>query len=476
MRALRPATLATPLALALAASAAQAQTSGTNFLFATIAEQSRTAFTIQGAGSRAIGLGGAFVALSDDATAVSFNPAGLAQLLVPEFSLVTESLSRDQTYRGFKAPNNDFGDSSARDNRFSPLFFSATAPFKLGERNVVVTFAYQRAIDFNFDGNRDLRVRPTGTSTFRTLNNSVSQEGDISLYSLGFGMELTPRMLVGASVNLWRGEWHLSSRQSLVDSQSFLDILQDNTFRGVNVNAGLLWRSERLNVGLAYRTGFRAEYRINGRFRALDAQNQPVEFPAQDGQLDLAWPEAIGFGLAWKPHDRLTLTADSVRTRWSSAVLRGSFTSEDDNGPVQDLSLDGANFFDYLKSSRTPDTKDLRGGVEWIAYLGDSLIVPVRVGAFREPQPLVDRFTGQQRILKGYTLGFGLKFKALTLDVAFKDAKAENDVSRILLVDGQFLGAVGREELRERRVYLTAILQLKGPRARRAIDWLFVGK
>jgi hypothetical protein len=44
-----------PLALALAASAAQAQTAGTNFLFSTIAEQSRTAFTIQGTGSRAVG-------------------------------------------------------------------------------------------------------------------------------------------------------------------------------------------------------------------------------------------------------------------------------------------------------------------------------------------------------------------------------------------------------------------------------------
>lgn len=465
-----------PLALALAASTAQAQSSPTNFLFATIAEQSRTAFTIQGTGSRAVGLGGSFLALADDATAVSFNPAGLAQLLAPEFSLVTESLQREQSFKGFKSGLEEFGDTSNRDNRFAPLFFSATVPFRTGSRTLVVTFAYQRVVDFNFDSDRNLDVRAAGGGSLRRVSNSVSQDGAINVWSLGVGTELTPRLLVGASINLWRGEWDLTSRQSYSDSTAFLDILQNNQFRGVNVNAGVLWRSDRLNVGLAYRSGFRAEYRLEGTFAAVDDQGHPVVFPAQKGQLDLAWPDTIGAGLAWKPHDRLTLTADSVRTRWSSAVLRGSFVSQDASGPVQDLSLDGANFFDYLKSSKTPDTKDLRGGVEWIAFLGDSLIIPLRAGYFREPQPIVDRRTGQQRVLKGYTLGVGLKFKALTLDLAFKDARAENDVSKILLLNGSFLEATGREELREKRVYLTAILQLKGDRAKKAIDWLFVGK
>ena len=157
-------------------------------------------------------------------------------------------------------------------------------------------------------------------------------------------------------------------------------------------------------------------------------------------------------------------------------MIRGSFVSKDASGPLVDLSLDGANFFDYLKASKTPDTKDLRAGVEWIAFLGDALILPLRVGYFREPQPIVDRITGQQRILKGYTLGVGLKFRALTLDLAFKDAKAENDVSRIFVLNGAFQQAVGREELREKRIYLTAILQLKGEGAKKALDWLFVGK
>jgi hypothetical protein len=143
---------------------------------------------------------------------------------------------------------------------------------------------------------------------------------------------------------------------------------------------------------------------------------------------------------------------------------------------VQDLALDGANFFDFLKSSRTTDTTDRRGGVEWIAFLGDSVIIPVRVGVFREPQPSVDRGTGQQRVLKGYTFGFGLKYHSITVDLAFKDARAENDASKVVLLGGGTpILATGHEVLRERRIYLTAIFQLNSERVQKAVRRFFVG-
>jgi hypothetical protein len=66
-----------------------------------IAEQARASFTLQGAGARAAGMGGAFTAVADDATAASFNPAGLAQLLVPEASVVWSRTDSTDNYRGF---------------------------------------------------------------------------------------------------------------------------------------------------------------------------------------------------------------------------------------------------------------------------------------------------------------------------------------------------------------------------------------
>ena len=39
-----------------------------------------------GSGARALGMGGAFIAVADDATAASWNPGGLTQLERPEIS------------------------------------------------------------------------------------------------------------------------------------------------------------------------------------------------------------------------------------------------------------------------------------------------------------------------------------------------------------------------------------------------------
>ena len=42
-----------------------------------------------GVGARAAGMGGAFIGVADDATAVIWNPGGLTQLYRPEASIVT---------------------------------------------------------------------------------------------------------------------------------------------------------------------------------------------------------------------------------------------------------------------------------------------------------------------------------------------------------------------------------------------------
>ncbi|HEX4046465.1 MAG TPA: hypothetical protein VH309_01450, partial [Elusimicrobiota bacterium] len=51
-----------------------------------LAAPARAAFLDLGAGARAPGMGDAFTALADDAYAIHYNPAGLAQLDRPQFS------------------------------------------------------------------------------------------------------------------------------------------------------------------------------------------------------------------------------------------------------------------------------------------------------------------------------------------------------------------------------------------------------
>ncbi len=442
-----------------------------------LAEQSRTAFTIQGTGGRAVGTGGAFIAVADDATAVSFNPAGLAQLLRPEFSLVGESLKRDQRFRNFRFedPVNpvSYEDASLLDRRTSPLFFSAAAPYKRGGRNTVVQFSYQRLIDLNFDSRSHFRSQagPGGTASF--VNQAIVQTGGIDLWSLAAATELSPRFLFGLSLNHWRGNWDFDSASTFnegLPTQVEVNLAQGNEFRGWNYNLGLIWRSRYVNVGLVYRAPFTADYILDTKAFFDRSIGTDVDLPDAHLSTRVKWPESLGWGFAFHPTDRFTLAADLTRTRWSRATFESTGTP-----------FDKANFFDLEVASRTPDTRDRRVGFEWVAFLGDRIVIPVRAGAFEEPQPMLDRRTGQQRVFRGWTAGVGLKFPSLNFDLAYKRSRAAREVTRILGIyasgsDFFPVFAKGREEIQEDRIYLTAIFQLNTQRVHQALRNFFVGE
>ena len=52
-----------------------------------VAAAAQSSLNRPGSGARAAGMGNAFIAVSDDGTAASWNPAGLSQLRKPELSL-----------------------------------------------------------------------------------------------------------------------------------------------------------------------------------------------------------------------------------------------------------------------------------------------------------------------------------------------------------------------------------------------------
>ena len=64
--------------------------------------QTGLVFNRTGSGARAAGMANAFIAVSDDGTAASWNPAGLAQLRMPELSIVNTTCGQSLTAQGFR--------------------------------------------------------------------------------------------------------------------------------------------------------------------------------------------------------------------------------------------------------------------------------------------------------------------------------------------------------------------------------------
>ena len=107
-----------------------------------------------GSGARAAGMADAFVAVADDATAASWNPAGLVQLERPEISVVGSYL---HLIEEFSADYHDEFDSTHRVDQYDLNYLSVAYPLQnlVFGRNVTIALNYQRKYDFS----RNIKAR-----------------------------------------------------------------------------------------------------------------------------------------------------------------------------------------------------------------------------------------------------------------------------------------------------------------------------
>ncbi|HYU42412.1 MAG TPA: hypothetical protein VEQ84_09680, partial [Vicinamibacteria bacterium] len=98
-------------------------------------------------------MGGAFLARADDATAASWNPAGLSYLRLPEVSFVYSG-GRLDSLEVTSASRKDDKPASRKDDKRhgrTPDFFAAAYPFELGRVIGSAQVSFQRIISFQGD-------------------------------------------------------------------------------------------------------------------------------------------------------------------------------------------------------------------------------------------------------------------------------------------------------------------------------------
>jgi hypothetical protein len=141
---------------------------------------------VQGAGARAYGMGGAFLARPDDATAASWNPAGLSYLRSPELSVVG-------THTWLKTQQRDISDTVRRNEGlagFAPEFAAATYPVALGPVTGAVQVGFQRVL--SFDGTRTIR-RYDNTGDLQTLR-EFETLGGFDVIALASGLQVSRQL------------------------------------------------------------------------------------------------------------------------------------------------------------------------------------------------------------------------------------------------------------------------------------------
>ncbi len=150
-------------------------------------------FLSLGVGARALGMGGAFVGVADDATACFWNPAGLSQLNRKQLSLMhaeTFGSLLNQDFIAFAFPLVDEDHSSA-------MAFSLQ---RLGGGGVKITDLEKKGLDIS-DTNRVVLLREESHADY-ALFLSYSQKIRSPFDKLKAGSEVEPQLLWGANLKL----------------------------------------------------------------------------------------------------------------------------------------------------------------------------------------------------------------------------------------------------------------------------------
>ncbi len=380
-------------------------------------------------GARSAGLGGAFVALADDATAAFANPAGLVQLVKPEISIEARNWSHSIPYTVSGRVEGDpsgqgldvatglvKGESTYDTTGLS--FLSLVWP--IGDWSFAL-YRHQYA-DLEFSGQtQGLFGGGSDCCQQRWSDQQMHSTQDVLSYSLSAAYRFSDRFSIGLGL-----AWFDVSMESLtteylwdVDSETgffgptnflperlalteylFIDD-SDWTFSG-----GFLWRlSDRWRVGGVYRQGFKVGLGndiIAGV--AVDYGVPPGSVIIQNRGVPAEFPDVYGLGLSYRGlEERLTLSFQWDRIEYSSLP--------------QSIELDDQTI---------DDADELHFGAEYV-FLESSPVIAVRLGSWLDPYhqmyaTVTDPYT-RAMLPKGddewhYTAGLGLATRRFQVDLA----------------------------------------------------------
>ncbi|MBN2788666.1 MAG: outer membrane protein transport protein [Candidatus Delongbacteria bacterium] len=252
-------------------------------------------------GSKAFGMGGAFVGLANDASAIHWNPAGMigqkntVQLFATDV-MPMASYSYSNTAYGIDVDANTemnhylspnlFGVYNYKDFAFG---LGAYVPAGLGAEWVGADLA-------DFSG-------PAQTE-FEWMS-----EIAVFNFSPAAAYKFTENIYLGAAVNIYYGMMELKRPEDMngdgaVETQTAIDI------SGVGFGSVLSLKltNDLLDFGLTYKTPIMVDF--SGTMTVAEVNEHDLD-------LSIEWPTWIGAGLAVKPYKELIVEFDVQYTNWN---------------------------------------------------------------------------------------------------------------------------------------------------------------
>jgi long-chain fatty acid transport protein len=372
-------------------------------------------FALSGVGSKAINMGGAFRGLADDWSAAYWNPAGLTQLEESEVTAMLVGISPrveytpDITYGGVdvgyrngltRYPN----DKTTFIPDFSGFFkFEGIENYTVGLA-VFVPMGLSSEWDlYNPTPNMDIRYPypwydHKATLTVLDIHPTIARSFLDGNLSLGAGFSFQRADVTLKETTLRPSGIPIPHEYILIDSE-----LNGDGW-GFGANFGILYKlSDKLQFGVSGKTSttLKLEGSVDQEIYTFDdddlrdillnsvttpEDSQEIRFlfamdnhtASPSAKADLKTPADVGFGLAYKPTDKLTLTGQVDYTMWSA--LDETLIELDGLDPSGQPAEDTPIVFNWDDIVRF-----CFGGEYW---LKDP--VALRFGYFFDPSPIPD--------------------------------------------------------------------------------------
>ena len=277
---------------------------------------------LNGVGSKAIAMGGAFIGQADDYSAVFWNPAGIIQMKKTNLSLFGTFLMPSGTY----ANESYHIDAKSKAGVYPS---GALAFFKpLNEKLVIGIAAYVPAGSGAHWDAEQLKPLTLGLSKNGKSEDLIwkSMIGVISISPV-VAYKFTDWLSVGASFNVNYAFMNLQKPASLHVKFGPLDLSYAEQYKenssalGFGATFGLLLKPiDKLSIGLTVRTPVTITFK--GDATNDIASNMWVQM-ANPGirpsgiERKATWPLWAGLGVSFKPIEKLRLNADLQFTQWS---------------------------------------------------------------------------------------------------------------------------------------------------------------
>ena len=322
-------------------------------------------------GARARAMGGAFTAVSDDATAILWNPSGLAQ--VGGLSISAGGVATYTKWDEYQrwVPNRFYGGSSLYfqnpdsypedpfdnpdwtfSNNGARLGHVAAAyPFEISGRKVAIGLAYHQSIDLTaYDRNENVIDPYIGTlrpgPIARPLNPADSVEavwssfervrdGAIYAFSPAVAVELFDGLRLGGRVSLWNGssddsqsyDYHgIFTFRSTAHDFSFRDSVAASAWTGTSdysgwsASLGLQFEQRYFTIGLLAQLPADLTRKWTRGVVSTDALGTTTRND-ESGEETITMPHRITLGASVRPSSALAVSFDYSRQDFGNLEL-----------------------------------------------------------------------------------------------------------------------------------------------------------